>query len=96
MTSVLLAAIPLALLYLGYRFYSPRVERWLGVDHDAATPAVAKNDGVDYVPAKHWTVLFGHHFVVVLGLVVLVQGIVALRRARDGHGAVATAASSAE
>jgi carbon starvation protein len=77
MTSILLATTTLVLLYLGYRLYSPKVERWLGVDHDAPTPAVEQNDGVDYVPAKHWTVLFGHHFASIAGAAPIIGPVIA-------------------
>ena len=62
MSASLLAGIALLLLVIGYVFYSPRVSRWMGGDYSRPTPAVEMNDGVDYVPAKHWTVLFGHHY----------------------------------
>ena len=77
MSSILLAAITLALLTLGYRFYSPKVEQWLGVDREAMTPAVELNDGVDYVPAKHWTVLFGHHFASIAGAAPIIGPVIA-------------------
>jgi len=46
---------------LAIRFYSRYVAKQLGEDPKRATPAVEKNDGRDYVPAK-LHVLFGHHF----------------------------------
>ena len=40
--------------------------RVLGLDPTRATPAVLRNDGLDYVPTnKH--VLFGHHFAAIAG-----------------------------
>ncbi len=39
----------------------------MGVDPSRPTPAHTKFDGVDYVPAKHWLVLFGHHFSSIAG-----------------------------
>jgi carbon starvation protein len=53
-----------ALLFLivGYLIYGRFVTRLLGVDPDRPTPAHTRYDGVDYVPARHWLVLFGHHF----------------------------------
>jgi len=36
------------------------------------------NDGVDYVPAKHWTVLFGHHFASISGAAPIIGPILAL------------------
>ena len=67
MTSIILAVVALGLLTLGYVFYSPKVSRWVSVDEEEPTPAVTVNDGVDYVPARHWTMLFGHHFASIAG-----------------------------
>jgi carbon starvation protein len=67
MNSLVLAVISLGALALGYRFYGSKVSRWAGVADDRTTPAVELNDGVDYVPAKHWSVLFGHHFASIAG-----------------------------
>jgi carbon starvation protein len=58
--SVVLATI--ALLGAGYFLYGRFVSRRLGVDPARPTPAHTRYDGVDYVPARHWLVLFGHHF----------------------------------
>lgn len=67
MSSIILAVAALTALVLGYRLYSPRVEKWLGLELDKPTPAIELEDGVDYVAAKHWTVLFGHHFASIAG-----------------------------
>ncbi len=48
-------------LAMGYWFYGRRVAVWLGLNDERPTPAVEKNDGVDFVPAKP-VVLFGHHY----------------------------------
>ena len=68
MNSLLVAAFGLILFALGYYFYAAFIERkvWM-VDPAKKTPAVLKDDGLDYVPAKHWTVLFGHHFASIAG-----------------------------
>jgi carbon starvation protein len=49
------------LLLLGYLLYGRFVARILKLDPNAITPAVAINDGVDYVPAKA-SLLLGQHF----------------------------------
>ncbi len=67
MNSLLIAVITLVLLWLGYRFYGSFLAKFWGVDPGRATPAVELSDGVDYVPAKHWTLLFGHHFSSIAG-----------------------------
>ena len=63
--AMLLLAVSACFL-LGYRFYARWMERKLGVDPARVTPANAKADGCDYVPA-HPTVLFGHHFAAIAG-----------------------------
>lgn len=68
MNSLLIALFGLTLFSLGYVFYAAFVEKkvWQ-LDPRKKTPAVLKDDGLDYVPAKHWTVLFGHHFASIAG-----------------------------
>lgn len=52
--------------WLAERFYGSFLERALGVDAKKQTPAVSKNDGRDFVPAKPY-VLFAHHFAAIAG-----------------------------
>jgi carbon starvation protein len=62
MTSLpLVAAAVLVVLALGYRFYGRFVARQFVLDDGATTPAVAKNDGVDFVPTRPFYLL-GQHF----------------------------------
>jgi carbon starvation protein len=77
MSSLLVAGVAVLLLLSGYVFYSRKVKQWIGVDDDAVPPAVAMNDGVDYVPAKHWTVLFGHHFASIAGAAPIIGPVIA-------------------
>lgn len=77
MTAILLAAVALVVLVIGYRLYSPRVEKWLQVDLEQQTPAVELNDGRDFVPARHWTVLFGHHFASIAGAAPIIGPVIA-------------------
>ncbi len=67
MNSLTLAAIACAALYLGYRVYGNALSRLWDVQPERRTPALEHYDGVDYVPARHWTVLFGHHFASIAG-----------------------------
>lgn len=62
MSSRILLLAVTALLGAGYLLYGRWVARRLGVDPRRPTPAHTRFDGVDYVPARHWLVLFGHHF----------------------------------
>ncbi|MBN1444822.1 MAG: carbon starvation protein A [Candidatus Omnitrophica bacterium] len=67
MNSLLLVGISLLLFVLAYRFYGRFLERIWDVSADRKTPVAEKQDGVDYIPAKHWTILFGHHFASIAG-----------------------------
>lgn len=67
MNSLLLATIAIILLLVGYRIYGLIIQRLWCADPARPTPAVEKYDGCDYVPAKHWTILFGHHFASIAG-----------------------------
>ncbi len=51
----------LAIIILGFIFYSRYISKILGIDASRPTPAVTINDGVDFVPTKP-IVLFSHHF----------------------------------
>jgi len=67
MNALALACIAFGALAIGYVFYSRLVARWLGLDPKLTPPAVELRDGVDYVPARHWTMIFGHHFASIAG-----------------------------
>ena len=62
---------------VAYRFYSKFIaEKALGLDNSRVTPAVRRNDGLDYVPTDKW-VLFGHHFAAIAGAGPLVGPVLA-------------------
>jgi len=44
----------IALLLLGYLFYSKIVERIFSINNNSTTPAYAKEDGLDFVPMPWW------------------------------------------
>ncbi|OHX64794.1 carbon starvation CstA family protein [Flammeovirga pacifica] len=46
--------ICIAILIGGYFFYASFLERKFGADANNVTPAIAKEDGMDYVPMKLW------------------------------------------
>ena len=77
MSSLFVAGISVLLLILGYIFYSKKVKQWIGLDDNEIPPSVAMNDGVDYVPAKHWTILFGHHFASIAGAAPIIGPVIA-------------------
>ncbi len=62
---LVLALAGVAFLAAG-RFYSRWLSRALGLVPDADTPAVARNDGRDYVPTKTF-IVFAHHFSAIAG-----------------------------
>ncbi|TFI59495.1 carbon starvation protein A [Sphingomonas parva] len=60
-----------------YRFYAMFIaRRVIGIDPSRRTPAVRRNDGLDYVPTDRYT-LFGHHFAAIAGAGPLVGPVLA-------------------
>jgi carbon starvation protein CstA len=67
----------LSLYTIAYRYYSLFLARRVaGLDGSRVTPAVANDDGLDYVPT-HRHVLFGHHFAAIAGAGPLVGPVLA-------------------
>ena len=66
-----------AIYLTAYRYYSLFIaEKVMQLDPRRATPAVLRNDGLDYMPTnKH--VLFGHHFAAIAGAGPLVGPVLA-------------------
>jgi carbon starvation protein len=67
MNSLFLVVFGLGAFGWGYSVFAKRLERALGIDPSRSTPAYSKYDSIDYVPAKNWLVLFGHHFSSIAG-----------------------------
>ncbi len=67
MNSVVLALGAVVIFALAYRFYGGRLARLFDMNPANKTPAHTHYDGVDYVPARNWLVLFGHHFSSIAG-----------------------------
>ena len=67
MNALIIALISGTLFCLGFVFYARRLERLWQIDPARLMPSSTKYDGIDYVPAKHWTILFGHHFASIAG-----------------------------
>jgi carbon starvation protein len=62
---------------IAYRFYSRFIaDHVLKVDPNRRTPAVVRNDGLDFVPTQKY-VLFGHHFAAIAGAGPLVGPVLA-------------------
>lgn len=64
LTIVVIAGIS---FWAGLRYYAGKIGALWQIDSARKTPAFTESDGVDYVPAKHWTILFGHHFASIAG-----------------------------
>lgn len=67
MNSLWILIISAIVLIVGYRYYGAFLSRHYGVDPKEKTPAHTRFDGIDFVPAKNWTILFGHHFSSIAG-----------------------------
>ncbi|MFZ5802817.1 MAG: carbon starvation protein A [Candidatus Omnitrophota bacterium] len=67
MNSIWILAAAILGMAVAYRFYGRYLSRLFGVDENRKTPAHEQSDGVDFVPAKNWMVLFGHHFSAIAG-----------------------------
>ncbi len=66
MNVLYLLSLALIIFIFAYRTYGNFISRRLGLDADRPTPAVEKNDGVDYVPTR-LPVLFAHHYSAIAG-----------------------------
>lgn len=77
MNSLVLAALSCGALYVGYLTYTRLIARLWDFQPDRPTPATETPDGVDYVPARHWTMLFGHHFASIAGVAPVVGPVLA-------------------
>lgn len=67
MNSSIIFIISIILLALGYKFYSKILIHVFGINDDIPTPAHSHKDGCDFIPARHWTILFSHHFSSIAG-----------------------------
>jgi len=78
MNSLFVLIVAILWFLFAYRWYGKRtIERNLSEPLDTtSTPAVAKNDGIDYCPT-HPLVLFGHHFSSIAGAGPIVGPIIA-------------------
>jgi carbon starvation protein CstA len=75
--AVWLVTATVSILLIAYRFYSRFIaDRVLQLDATRATPAVRKNDGLDFVPTDK-SVVFGHHFAAIAGAGPLVGPVLA-------------------
>lgn len=72
-----LVAATVSLFFVAYRFYGRFIaDKALALDAARATPAVLRDDGLDYVPTDR-RVVFGHHFAAIAGAGPLVGPVLA-------------------
>ena len=75
--AIWVVAAAISIFLIGYRFYGKFInDNVLRMDPSRATPAVLRNDGLDYVPTDKW-VVFGHHFAAIAGAGPLVGPVLA-------------------
>jgi carbon starvation protein len=77
MTVLWVMLLAIVVLVLAGRFYSRFLARSLGEDPTRITPAIAKEDGTDYVPTPT-TVVFAHHFASIAGAGPIVGPVLAI------------------
>jgi len=78
MNSLIIVIITLGLFILAYRFYAKRLESLWQIDPKRPTPAFSKYDSVDFIPAKNWLVIFGHHFASIAGAGPIIGPVIAV------------------
>ncbi|MFC1593768.1 carbon starvation protein A [Candidatus Omnitrophota bacterium] len=78
MNSLVILAIAISCFVIGYHVYARKLAQLWDVDSKKPTPAITKFDGVDYVPARHWLMLFGHHFASIAGAGPIIGPVIAL------------------
>ena len=78
MSSLIIVFIAGILFFWAYRFYARNLESIWQIDPKRSTPAFSKYDSVDYIPAKNWLVLFGHHFASIAGAGPIIGPVIAV------------------
>lgn len=78
LTITILIGSILFFYFVGYKYYAGRLDREvIQPDGEQTTPAVSRNDGVDYVPSQPF-VLFGHNFASIAGAGPVIGPIIAM------------------
>jgi carbon starvation protein len=78
MNALIIVVIAVILFFWAYRFYARKLESLWQIDPKRSTPAYSKFDSVDYIPAKNWLVLFGHHFSSIAGAGPIIGPVIAV------------------
>lgn len=78
MNSLIIVFFALILFFWAYSFYAKKMASLWHIDPKRPTPAYSKFDSVDYIPAKNWLVLFGHHFSSIAGAGPIIGPVIAV------------------
>lgn len=78
MNSLIIVIIAGALFFCAYKFYAKKIESLWHIDPKRSTPAYSRFDSVDYIPARNWLVLFGHHFSSIAGAGPIIGPVIAV------------------
>ncbi|MFH1645341.1 MAG: carbon starvation protein A [Candidatus Omnitrophota bacterium] len=78
MNSLLVVSFAFFIFWFGYVVYAEKINRIFKPDPNKKTPAHFNYDGVDFVPARHWSMLFGHHFASIAGAAPIIGPILAV------------------
>ena len=78
MGSLIIAALALILFLWAYVFFVRILDNLWHIEPKRSTPAFSKYDSVDYIPAKNWLVLFGHHFSSIAGAGPIIGPVIAV------------------
>ena len=78
MNSLVIVILAAGLFFWGYKFYAAKIASLWAIDPKRPTPAYSKYDSVDYIPAKNWLVLFGHHFSSIAGAGPIIGPVIAV------------------
>ncbi len=78
MNSLVIILSSVIFLGAGYFFYARIIERFFEINSSNVTPANKYFDGVDYVPARNWLILFSHHFASIAGAGPIVGPVIAV------------------
>jgi carbon starvation protein len=78
MNSLIIVAAAVLLFLWAYLVYAKKLESLWQIDSNRSTPAYTKYDSIDYIPAKNWLVLFGHHFASIAGAGPIIGPVIAV------------------
>ncbi|MDD5618630.1 MAG: carbon starvation protein A [Candidatus Omnitrophica bacterium] len=77
MGTILIIVVSFVLFIWGYNVYARKLEHLYQVNSLNPVPSKTNYDGVDFVPARNWLVLFGHHFSSIAGAGPIVGPVIA-------------------